>query len=222
MRLLVVEDDATLRTQVTRALQGAGHAVDAAADGIDGQHLGSVEPYDAIVLDLGLPGRDGLAVLRHWRAAGLKTPVLILTARGNWQDKVQGIDAGADDYLAKPFHVEELLARLRALLRRAAGHAQAELAVGAVRLDTRACSVTLDGRPLALTPHEYRLLSFLMHHAGRVVARSELAEHVYAQDAERDSNTIDVFIARLRRKLPPDFIVTVRGLGYRVAEPGQA
>lgn len=217
MRLLVVEDDAVLREQVGRALQRAGHAVDGARDGIDGEHLGCVEPYDAIVLDLGLPGRDGLAVLRAWRAAGIRTPVLLLTARGNWQDKVQGMDAGADDYLAKPFHLEELLARLRALLRRAAGHAQAELMLGGVRLDTRACSVSAAGRALALTPHEYRLLSFLMHHAGRVVARSELAEHVYALDAERDSNTIDVFIARLRRKLPAGFIVTVRGLGYRVA-----
>lgn len=219
MRLLVVEDDVTLRAQVVRALQGAGHAVDAAADGIEAAHLGAVEPYDAIVLDLGLPGRDGLAVLRDWRAAGRKTPVLVLTARGDWQDKVQGMDAGADDYLAKPFHIEELLARLRALLRRTAGHAQAMLAIGAVRLDTRACSVAVDGRPLGLTSHEYRLLSFLMHHAGRAVARSELAEHVYAQDADRDSNTIDVFIARLRRKLPEGFIVTLRGLGYRV--PGE-
>lgn len=216
MRVLVVEDDAALRAQVTRALQLAGHAVDSAANGIDGEHLGRVEPYDAVVLDLGMPGRDGLAVLRTWRAAGMTTPVLLLTARSSWQEKVLGIDAGADDYLAKPFQMEELLARLRALIRRSGGHAQLEIRCGAVRLDTRGCQVTVEGTAVNLTAHEYRVLAFLMHHAERVVSRTELAEHLYAQDADRDSNTIDVFIARLRRKLPENFIVTVRGLGFRV------
>lgn len=216
MRVLLVEDDAALRAQVAAALQAGGHSVDLASDGIDGEHLGTVEPFDAIVLDLGLPGRDGLAVLRAWRGGGIATPVLLLTARSSWQEKVLGIDAGADDYLAKPFQMEELMARLRALIRRAAGHAQAELQCAAVRLDTRSCRVTVQGEEVALTAHEYKVLAFLMHHAERVISRTELAEHLYAQDFDRDSNTIDVFIARLRRKLPENFIVTVRGLGFRV------
>lgn len=216
MRVLVVEDDAALRTQIADALRAGGHAVDSAASGIDGEHLGRVEPFDAVVLDLGLPGRDGLAVLRGWRAAGVATPVLLLTARSSWQEKVLGIDAGADDYLAKPFQMEELLARLRALIRRSGGHAQAELRCGPVQLDTRSCQVSVAGSVVNLTGHEYRVLAFLMHHAERVVSRTELAEHLYARDADRDSNTIDVFIARLRRKLPENFIVTVRGLGFRV------
>ncbi|MBA3596018.1 MAG: response regulator transcription factor [Methylibium sp.] len=216
MRVLVVEDDAALRTQIADALRASDHAVDSAASGIDGEHLGRVEPFDAVVLDLGLPGRDGLAVLRGWRAAGVATPVLLLTARSSWQEKVLGIDAGADDYLAKPFQMEELLARLRALIRRSGGHAQAELRCGPVQLDTRSCQVSVAGSVVNLTGHEYRVLAFLMHHAERVVSRTELAEHLYARDADRDSNTIDVFIARLRRKLPENFIVTVRGLGFRV------
>jgi two-component system OmpR family response regulator len=218
MRLLLVEDDAMLQRQLAAALAGAGYAVDAAGNGLDAEHLGLNEAYDAAVLDLGLPGKDGLAVLRAWRAAGRKLPVLVLTARGSWQEKVHGIDAGADDYLAKPFQMEELLARLRALIRRAAGHATGEIACGAVTLDARACRVTVDGEALALTPHEYRLLAYLMLHAGRVVSRGELTEHLYAQDFDRDSNTLDVFVARLRRKLPEGFIVTVRGLGWRVGD----
>jgi len=216
MRLLLVEDDAALRRQLDAALRGAGYAVDSAADGIDAEHLGREETYDAVVLDLGLPGRDGLTVLRAWRAAGIAVPVLVLTARASWQEKVHGIDAGADDYLAKPFQMEELLARLRALIRRAAGQSRAEIVCGPVTLDTRACRVSAHGEALALTPHEYRLLAYLMHHAGRVVARGELTEHLYAQDFDRDSNTLDVFVARLRRKLPENFIVTVRGLGWRI------
>lgn len=216
MRVLLVEDDAALRAQIAAALEAAGLAVDRARDGIDGEHRGAVTPYDAVVLDLGLPARDGLAVLRAWRAAGIAMPVLLLTARSSWQEKVLGIDAGADDYLAKPFQMEELLARLRALIRRAAGHAGAELQRGVVRLDTRSCRLSVAGREVALTAHEYRVLAFLMHHAERVVSRGELAEHLYAQDDDRDSNTIDVFIARLRRKLPENFIITVRGLGFRV------
>lgn len=216
MRLLLVEDEAVLREQVALALREAGYTVDESADGIDAQHLGEVEPYDAVVLDLGLPGRDGLSVLRGWRAAGIAVPVLVLTARASWQDKVHGIDVGADDYLAKPFRLEELLARLRALIRRSKGLARPDIVCGAVRLDPRACRVDVDGAPVALTAHEYRVLDYLMHHAGQVVSRSALAEHLYAQDLDRDSNTLDVFIARLRRKLPEGFIVTVRGLGYRV------
>jgi len=216
MRLLLAEDDAALRAQLAAALEAAGHAVDVAADGVDAQHLGAVEPYDAVVLDLGLPGRDGLAVMRAWRAAGIATPVLVLTARSTWQEKVLGIDAGADDYLAKPFQIEELLARLRALMRRAAGRAAADLECGSVRLDPRSCKVSVAGSEVALTGHEYRVLALLMHHAGRVVSRGELAEGLYAHGDDRDSNTIDVFIARLRRKLPADFIVTVRGLGFMV------
>ncbi len=216
MRVLLVEDESTLAKQLQTGLLQAGYVVDAAADGIDGEHLGLVEPYDVIILDLGLPGRDGLTVLRNWRAQGQLTPVLILTARDNWHDKVAGIDAGADDYLSKPFHFEELLARLRALLRRASGYASAEIVCGPLTLDTRQSRVLLDGVALALTSHEYRVLAYLMMHQGQAVSRTELTEHIYAQDFERDSNTIEVFIARLRRKLPANSIQTVRGLGYRL------
>lgn len=219
MRLLVVEDEPQLGRQLQVALQAAGFAVDVATDGIDGEHLGRVEPYDAIVLDIGLPGRDGLSVLAAWRRDGMLRPVLLLTARASWQEKVQGIDAGADDYLAKPFQMEELVSRLRALIRRSAGLADAVLALGPVALDTRACTLQVDGRPVPLTGHEYRVLAYLMHQRGRAVSRAELAEHVYGQDADRDSNTLDVFITRLRRKLPEDFITTVRGLGWRVGGP---
>ncbi|HRW60002.1 MAG: response regulator transcription factor [Defluviicoccus sp.] len=219
MRLLVVEDDPILLRQLRERLGTEGYAVDAAIDGTEAAFLGSNEPYDAIVLDLGLPRRDGLSVLRSWREEGLSIPVLILTARDHWHDKVLGIDAGADDYLAKPFHMEELLARLRALIRRARGHASSELRAGPVVLDTRTGTVTTDGQPLDLTGYEFRVLSYLMHHAGEVVSRTELTEHVYAQDFDRDSNTIEVFIGRLRKKLGGDLIKTVRGLGYRLEIP---
>jgi two-component system OmpR family response regulator len=201
-------------------LESAGYAVDRAYDGEEGQFLGETEPYDAIVLDLGLPKKDGVSVLEAWRAAGRTAPVLILTARDRWSDKVRGFDAGADDYVAKPFHMEEVLARLRALLRRATGHATAELSSGLVRLDTRAGRVLVDGNPVKLTSHEYRLLSYLMHHAGRVVSRAELVEHLYDQDFDRDSNTIEVFVGRLRKKLGVDLIQTMRGLGYLVEDAG--
>ncbi len=217
MRLLLVEDEPTLRTSLQAALQDAGYAVDIADNGQDAQHLGETEPFDAVVLDLGLPMLDGLTVLQRWRAAGRTMPVLILTARDRWHEKVTAIDAGADDYLTKPFHTEELLARLRALIRRAQGAASPLLQCGALTLDTRSSRVTMDGRPVTLTSLEYRLLAYLMHRPGRVVSRTELTEHLYAQDFDRDSNTIEVFIARLRRKLPPDTIETVRGLGYRLA-----
>jgi two-component system OmpR family response regulator len=219
MRILVVEDDPILRRQLVDRLGHDGYAVDAAGDGEEAAFLGATEPYDAIVLDLGLPKRDGLAVLRSWRGAGIAVPVLILTARDHWHDKVLGIDAGADDYLGKPFHVEELLARIRALIRRAQGHASAELRVGPLLLDTRAGTVSIDDRPLDLTAYEFRVLSYLMHHAGAVVSRTELTEHVYAQDFDRDSNTIEVFVGRLRKKLGADLIRTVRGLGYRLECP---
>jgi two-component system OmpR family response regulator len=219
MRLLLVEDDTTLRAQLRAGLQAAGYAVDEADNGIDAHHLGAHEAFDAVVLDLGLPQLDGLSVLKRWREAGLTLPVLILTARDGWAEKVAGIDAGADDYLTKPFHLEELLARLRALIRRAQGLASPVLRAGAVALDTRSSRVTVDGQPLVLTSLEFRLLAYLMHRPGSVVSRTELSEHLYAQDADRDSNTIEVFIGRLRRKLPPDLIETVRGLGYRLAPP---
>lgn len=219
MRILVVEDDPTLSRQLRDTLTAEGYAVDTAPDGEEGGFLGETEPYDAIVLDLGLPKVDGLTVLRGWRRQGIAVPVLILTARDHWHDKVEGIDAGADDYLAKPFRMEELQARLRALIRRAKGHAAAEIACGPILLDTRSGRVTVDGQAIELTGFEYRVLAYLMHRKGQVVSRTELTEHVYAQDFDRDSNTIEVFVGRLRRKLGVDAIRTVRGLGYRIEEP---
>ena len=219
MRLLVVEDDRDLNRQLVQALDQAGYAVDRAFDGEEGHFLGDTEPYDAVVLDIGLPKKDGITVLEEWRRAGRMMPVLILTARDRWSDKVQGFDAGADDYVAKPFHLEEVLARLRALLRRAAGHATNELTCGPVRLDTKAGRVVVDGAPIKLTSHEYRLLAYLMHHSGRVISRTEIVEHLYDQDFDRDSNTIEVFVGRLRKKLGVDVIQTVRGLGYLIAPP---
>nr|WP_210302341.1 response regulator transcription factor [Rhodoblastus sphagnicola] len=212
--MLVVEDDKDLNRQIVAALEGAGYAVDSARDGEDGHFLGDTEPYDAVVLDIGLPKLDGISVLSAWRKAGRATPVLILTARDGWTEKVQGFDAGADDYVAKPFHMEELLARLRALLRRATGHATNELVCGPVRLDTRTSRVLVNGSTIKLTSHEFRLLSYLMHHMGRVVSRTEIVEHLYDQDFDRDSNTIEVFVGRLRKKLGADVLHTVRGLGY--------
>lgn len=216
MRVLLVEDDRILRSQLKQMLEQAGYAVDEAPDGQTALHLGATEPYDAVVLDLGLPLLDGLTVLQRWRSQGLCMPVLILTARDSWHEKVAGIDAGADDYLAKPFHSEELLARLRALVRRAHGLASPLLQQGDIVLDTRTGTVSLRGGTVSLTAHEYRLLAYLMHRAGQVVSRSDLVEHLYAQDFERDSNTVEVFVARLRRKLGGELIETVRGLGYRL------
>jgi two-component system OmpR family response regulator len=219
VKLLLVEDEPTLRAQLRGGLRDAGYAVDESDNGRDAQHLGETGEYDVVVLDLGLPLLDGLSVLQRWRAAGRTMPVLILTARDSWHEKVAGIDAGADDYLAKPFHMPELLARLRALIRRAQGLASPLLRCGPLELDTRSGGVTVDGRPASLTAHEYRLLTYLMHRPGQVVSRSELTEHLYAQDFDRDSNTIEVFVARLRRKLPPELIETVRGRGYRLVAP---
>jgi two-component system OmpR family response regulator len=220
MRVLVVEDEPRLAEDLARALGDAGYAVDCAADGERADFLGQTERYDAVVLDLGLPKLDGLTVLRRWRAAGVTMPVLMLTARGSWHEKVQGIDSGADDYVAKPFAMEEVLARLRALIRRAGGHAGPELRCGTLALDPRAARVTVGGVPIKLTSHEFRVLSYLMHHPGRVVSQSELTEHIYSENADRDSNTVEVFVARLRRKLGGSFIQTVRGLGYRMESEG--
>ncbi len=214
MRILVIEDDPDLLRQLSESLKDAGYAVDTADNGEDGQFLGETEPYDAVVLDLGLPKVDGVTVLEQWRRAGRNMPVIILTARDRWSDKVAGIDAGADDYLTKPFHTEELLARLRALLRRSAGRASPELECGPLWLDTRSARVAVNGQSVKLTSLEYRLLAYLMHHQGRVVSRTELVEHLYDQDFDRDSNTIEVFVGRIRKKLGADLIHTVRGLGY--------
>ncbi|MEO6237273.1 MAG: response regulator transcription factor [Vicinamibacterales bacterium] len=216
MRVLVVEDEARLSRQLAAALGQAGYAVDCAADGERADFLGQTERYDAVVLDLGLPKIDGLTVLRRWREGGLTMPVLVLTARGSWHEKVHGIDGGADDYVAKPFRMEEVLARLRALIRRSSGQAGVELRCGSIVLDARAARVTLGGTPVRLTSHEFRVLSYLMHHRGRVVSQGELNEHIYAENLDRDSNTVEVFIARLRRKLGAAAIETVRGLGYRM------
>ena len=216
MRVLVVEDEALLARQLTAALRRAGYAVDYAADGERAELLGHDERYDAVVLDLGLPKVDGLTLLRRWREAGQAMPVLVLTARGSWHEKVQGIDGGADDYMAKPFRMEELLARLRALIRRSSGLSNPELRCGPLALDPRSGKVTLEGTEVKLTGHEFRVLSYLMHHCQRIVSQSELTEHIYSQDFDRDSNTVEVFIARLRRKLGPAFIETVRSLGYRM------
>jgi two-component system, OmpR family, response regulator len=216
VRVLVVEDEAKLSRQLTSALSEAGYAVDCAADGERADFLGQTEHYDAVILDLGLPRVDGLTVLRRWRDAGVMVPVLVLTARGSWHERVQGIDGGADDYVAKPFRIEEVLARLRALIRRASRQMTAVLRCGALALDPAAAKVTLNGNPVKLTSHEYRVLAYLMHHRGRVVSQSELSQHIYSQDLDRDSNTVEVFVARLRRKLGAATIETVRGLGYRM------
>ena len=220
VRLLVVEDDRDLNRQLSTALTDAGYAVDSAFDGEEAYFLGDTEPYDAIILDIGLPKMDGISVLEQWRRSAKVVPVILLTARDRWSEKVQGMDAGADDYVAKPFHMEELLARVRALLRRSAGHAKNEIECGALRLDTKSARVTFEGVSIKLTSHEYRLLAYLLLHTGRVVSRTELVEHLYDQDFDRDSNTIEVFIGRLRKKIPGDLIKTVRGLGYRLSQDG--
>ncbi len=222
MRLLVVEDDPDLSAQLAEALRDAGYAVDLTRDGEEAEFLGETEPYDAVVLDLGLPGVDGMTILERWRDSGRSMPVLILTARDRWSDKVAGIDAGADDYLAKPFRVEELLARLRALIRRSGGFASPVIEIGPISIDTRSSRVTVDGAAVKLTGQEYRLLAYMAHNLGKVVSRTELTEHLYDQDFDLDSNTIEVFVGRLRRKLGADVIETVRGLGYRMLRPDDA
>ena len=217
MRLLIVEDDPDLRQNLRANLQDAGYVVDCTGDGEEAQFMGDTEPYDAVVLDLGLPGMDGLSVLKSWRDSGRDFPVLILTARDRWTEKVAGFDAGADDYVAKPFHIEEVLARLRALVRRVAGQASDVIECGGLRLDLRASRLTVNGEPVKLTAQEFRLLSHMMRNQGKVVSRTELTEHLYDQDFDLDSNTIEVFVGRLRKKIGRDHIETVRGLGYRLA-----
>lgn len=219
MRILVVEDDPDLNRQLKEALTEAGYVVDVATDGEEGHFLGETEPYDAVILDLGLPQLDGVTVLERWRRAGKAMPVLILTARDRWSDKVAGFDAGADDYVPKPFHMEEILARIRALLRRAVGQATSEFECGPLVVDTRSARVTVNGSAVKLTSLEYRLLAYLAHHKGRVVSRTELVEHLYDQDFDRDSNTVEVFVGRIRKKLGINLIETVRGLGYCLDDP---
>ena len=219
MRILVVEDDRRIAADVTAALAAAGYVVETAKDGEDAWFRGDTEDYAAIVLDLGLPKMDGLAVLKRWRAAGRRTPVLILTARGSWAERVDGIDAGADDYLPKPFQMEELLARLRAIVRRSAGHASSVMRAGDLMLDERQMKVSVRGVPVALSALEYRVVAHLLLHRGRVVTQQELAEAIYGQDDAHDSNAIEVLIGRVRRKLGADTIETRRGFGYLVPEP---
>ncbi|MBE9607429.1 response regulator transcription factor [Acetobacteraceae bacterium H6797] len=218
MRALIVEDHAPLARQVIAALAEAGFVADHAPDGEEGLFLGETEPYDAVVLDLGLPLLDGLSVLRRWRGAGRDMPVLILTARDAWSEKVEGLNAGADDYLAKPFVMPELVARIQALVRRAHGRGRPEIALGRLVVDTGAQRVLLDGVPVKLTGLEYRTLGYLAHRAGKVVSKTELTEHLYAQDFDRDSNTLEVMVARLRKKLGEGVIETLRGQGYRLVE----
>lgn len=218
MRLLVVEDELTLQRQLAEALSASGYTVDVASDGREALYLGQEQTYDAVILDVGLPLMDGISVLRKWRADQRTMPVLILTARDDWHDKVSGIDAGADDYVTKPFHMQELLARVRALIRRASGMADATLRCGKLELDTRTGRVSCENEVVILTSHEFKILSYLMHHLDEVVSRTDLTEHIYAQDFDRDSNTIEVMIGRLRKKLPDGLIQTIRGMGYRMSK----
>jgi len=220
MRILLVEDDDRVAIGIVQSLDAAGFVVERVADGQEAWFRGDTETWSGVILDLGLPGMDGLSVLRRWRSAGQRFPVLILTARGDWHERVEGIDAGADDYLPKPFRMEELVARLRALVRRAAGQASAVLSIGALTLDTRRMQVSLDGVPIHLSPQEYRLVAYLMQHSGRVVSQLELTEQLYAQDFERDSNAVEVLVGRVRRKLGGGLIQTRRGFGYLI-EPSE-
>ncbi len=221
MRILLIEDDDRIRNDVAQALEAAGYIVDGEASGEEGWFLGDTELYGAAILDLGLPQMDGLTVLKRWRQAGRDLPVLILTARGSWSERVEGIDAGADDYLPKPFHMEELLARLRAIVRRTGGHATPVIRVGEAELDTRQMRLTVRGVPVTLSPQEYRLVSYLMLNKGRVVPQQELAEHLQSVHFERESNAVEVLVGRVRRKLPAALIQTRRGFGYLVETPGE-
>lgn len=220
MRILLVEDDLRIAREIAAALQAAGYVVDTVGDGEEAWFHGETEDYDLIVLDLGLPRMDGLAVLKRWRAAGHSVPVLVLTARGTWPERVEGINAGADDYLPKPFQMEEMLARVRALIRRAAGFGASVIESGPISLDTRAMHVMLNGIPITLSPLEYRLLAYLMHHKGRVVPGPELLEHLYGARDGHEANALEAVVARLRRKLGAKAIKTRRGFGYSI--PGSA
>lgn len=218
MRVLVAEDDALIAESLVVALGAAGFVVEAESDGEEVWFRGDTEPFDAVVLDFGLPTLDGLTILKRWRRDARGVPVLILTSRGNWDERVEGIEAGADDYVVKPFRVEEVVARIRAIVRRAAGISSSRLSLGEFVLDTRAMQLTRSGVPVALTPQEYRLLAYLAHQRGRVVSQIEITEHLYAQDFERDSNSIEVLVGRLRRKLGADIIATRRGFGYFIGD----
>lgn len=221
MRILVVEDEPAIAASISAALDASGYQTRTARDGEEAWFLGDTEDFDLVVLDLGLPKMDGLAVLKRWRGAGRQMPVLILTARGAWPERVEGIDAGADDYLAKPFQIEELTARVRALIRRAAGHASPILAAGPVSIDTRQMRVMIDGANVSVSPLEYRLVAYLLHHKGRVVSPGELIEHLYGDNDARDANALEAVVTRLRKKLGADVVQTRRGFGYVIgAEPG--
>jgi two-component system, OmpR family, response regulator len=219
MRILLVEDDSRIARDLGAALESAGYVVDRESDGEEAWFKGDTEDYAAVVLDLGLPGMDGLSILKRWRSGGRAFPVLILTARGSWRERVEGIDAGADDYMPKPFQIEELMARLRAILRRAVGRSSPMIEIGLLTLDSRQMRVSVNGAPVNLSPQEYRLVRYLMHNAGRVVTQLELTEHLYAQDFERESNAIEVLVGRVRRKLGVDVIETRRGFGYVINQP---
>ena len=219
MKVLIVEDDRQIGAVLTTALRDAGFAVDCTPDGEEGEFLGQTETYDAVVLDLGLPGMDGLSILKAWRDAGRTMPVLILTAREEWSEKVKGFRAGADDYVTKPFRTEEVTMRLRSLIRRAAGHANSIITCGPLSLDTQLGLVSRDGLPLKLTAFEFQVLGYLLHHVDRVITRAEMSEHLYERDTERDFNSIEVIIGRLRKKIGAAMIETVRGQGYRLSAP---
>lgn len=216
MRILLAEDEPVLSDQIKKVLSAEGRIVDVVHDGQEACFLGATEPYDMIILDIGLPLRDGISILKEWRSTGVTTPVLILTARDGWSDRVDGLDAGADDYLTKPFHLPELAARVRATLRRSSGRTNPMFERDGVIFDTRHGRATLNGVPVDLTSQEVAVLSYLIHNAGRLISRTELSEHIYEYDGDRDSNTIAVFINRLRKKLGPDLIQTMRGRGYMI------
>ncbi|MCC6847007.1 MAG: response regulator transcription factor [Deltaproteobacteria bacterium] len=222
MKVLIVEDEPALARALVDAFTEAGFVAEHAADGEEALHLGAIEPYDAVVLDLGLPSMDGVTVLRRWREAGIDLPVVVLTARGRWPEKLAAFSAGGDDYVTKPFEIQEVVVRVRALIRRTSGNASDEIACGPVRFDPSRGSVTVDGRPVRLTAHELKILDYLLHRRGRIVSRLDIIDHVYERDQDRDSNVIDVLIGRIRRKLGVNMIATVRGRGYRLEAPGRA